>query len=221
MNSKVCSECLKLKSIEEFQSRKASKDGLQPRCRDCVRSYNASYRSTRMQSLAEYQREYRKNNPDKIVSRNSAHYEKVRDSISLNRKTNSHIVLTKEAEYRASRIDILRRNGAIYREMHREKLLKRQAAYRLANPEKNAARASKRRATELQATPRWALREELDDFYVIARLFRMYTGQPYHVDHIVPLRSKLVCGLHCESNLQLLLGDENIQKSNRYWPDMP
>ena len=41
-----------------------------------------------------------------------------------------------------------------------------------------------------------------------------------HVDHTVPLKSKLVCGLHCEANLRLLPGRENQAKSNRIWPDM-
>jgi hypothetical protein len=42
----------------------------------------------------------------------------------------------------------------------------------------------------------------------------------YHVDHIVPLTSDLVCGLHCEANLQIAVGKDNIAKNNRWWPDM-
>ena len=41
----------------------------------------------------------------------------------------------------------------------------------------------------------------------------------YH--RIVPIINPLVCGLHCESNLQILRADENMKKSNRHWPDMP
>jgi hypothetical protein len=41
------------------------------------------------------------------------------------------------------------------------------------------------------------------------------------VDHVVPLKSPLVCGLHCEANLELIPANDNFRKGNRHWPDMP
>lgn len=46
------------------------------------------------------------------------------------------------------------------------------------------------------------------------------TGVQHSVDHIVPLIHPLVCGLHCEDNLEITTLAANIQKSNNWWPGM-
>lgn len=78
-----------------------------------------------------------------------------------------------------------------------------------------AAWCAARRARILKATPGWANTRVIEDSYKRA------SEQNMHVDHVVPLTSKLVCGLHCEANLRLLEGLENQRKSNKHWPDMP
>ncbi len=95
------------------------------------------------------------------------------------------------------------------------------SAYRAGNKPKGAASRARRRAAELKATPKWAHQRYISMFYEIAKAEAKRIGQHVHVDHIVPLRSKTVCGLHCEHNLQLLTAAENLSKGNRTWPDKP
>lgn len=86
------------------------------------------------------------------------------------------------------------------------------------NPDKRAARTRKRQAAKLQRTPPWLTEDqlcEMADLYLIAKMFQMYTGETYHVDHIVPLQGDNVSGLHVPWNLQILHYKENLQKSNK------
>lgn len=45
------------------------------------------------------------------------------------------------------------------------------------------------------------------------------TGIEYVVDHIIPLSSKIVCGLHWEGNLRVITDDENGHKGNKLSPE--
>lgn len=83
------------------------------------------------------------------------------------------------------------------------------------------ARDAKRRATKLQASPEWANRFFMEEAYALAGLRSKLTGVPHDVDHIVPLQSSIVCGLHAHTNLQVIPASVNRSKNNRYWPDMP
>ena len=132
-------------------------------------------------------------------------------------KRNREKILQLGKEYREKNKDILREKRRAKADHKREV----DRAYGQANPDKIAAKSARRRAYRLKATPFWANKAEIDKFYFLAKVEEEKTGEKYHVDHIVPLKSKFVCGLHCEFNLQILPGSENCSKSNLVWPDMP
>lgn len=104
----------------------------------------------------------------------------------------------------------LEKNGYVY-----------QKKWKTSNPGKVNALTAKRRNCVRKATPKWANFRSIESFYIAARRLSEETGIAHHVDHVVPLTSKLVCGLHNEFNLQILTGPENLAKHNRHWPDMP
>lgn len=121
---------------------------------------------------------------------------------------------------RIKHADKMREGKAAYRATIKELTAQQWQAWAKENPEKLRAKDMKRKAAKLQAIPKWADAEKIEEFYFAADFLGQVTGDWYHVDHIVPLQSKLVCGLHTEQNLQVLPASDNLRKSNRHWPDM-
>lgn len=83
------------------------------------------------------------------------------------------------------------------------------------------ATTNSRRGRKRAATPAWANEFFIGEAYRLSVLRSHLTGIQWEVDHIVPIVSNLVCGLHCEQNLQVIPEYLNKKKTNLYWPDMP
>ena len=86
------------------------------------------------------------------------------------------------------------------------------------NPEKVRANKreyqSRRRAQSRQAVPIWYDSKEVRAIYLLAQENKLI------IDHLVPLNSEKVCGLHVQDNLRCIPEYLNLKKGNRYWPDM-
>lgn len=100
-------------------------------------------------------------------------------------------------EYKKNNHDIIKEKGRLYYNNH-----KREAF----------ARSAKRRAAKLHAIAPWINLIEVSKIYENC-------PEGYHVDHLIPLQGELVCGLHCEHNLQYLLASDNLAKGNRFNAD--
>jgi len=117
-----------------------------------------------------------------------------------------------------------------YYEANRDKVLARAAArapeekrqyrnkHKANNPEMYKALTSLRRRRFRDATPPWLNSEQkkaIRALYLHAQSMTEATGERYVVDHIIPLQSDIVCGLHVPWNLRVMTQEENLKKSNK------
>ena len=59
---KVCNICKESKPLVEFSKSKATKVGLQPKCKECTKEYNNQYYQDNKEALAKYDKQYREDN---------------------------------------------------------------------------------------------------------------------------------------------------------------
>lgn len=95
-----------------------------------------------------------------------------------------------------------------------EKVLQKERAYEKLNTHKRLGRNRLRRLRLQEASPAWVNKADIHAIYAEAAKLKRLTGRDYHVDHIVPLKGKNVCGLHVPWNLQVLDAVSNRRKSN-------
>lgn len=180
-------------------------------CVQCVSERKAElYQQNREKVLAYMKVQgavYRKNNPEKRAENNRKW------------KNNNRARLNKLSKERYARDPDHRRKIArdsFWRRRESERL--RAKDYRQRFKGKINFYTGKRKAARLQRTPDWLTADDLwliEQFYETAAARTKATGVQWHVDHKIPLRGKIVSGLHVPKNLQVILGTENSRKGNR------
>jgi hypothetical protein len=139
------------------------------------------------ETRAEYFREY--NQREDVKDRKNEWYQENRDTVINNAATRpAHILREYRNAWKANNKTQVLADNKVRRRKHRE------------------------------ATPPWLTRKqksEIRQLYQIAITMTQTTGEQYVVDHIVPLRSHEVCGLHVPWNLRVITQEENLKKSNK------
>jgi hypothetical protein len=91
--------------------------------------------------------------------------------------------------------------------------------YAAANLPKRLVLQKKRECSKMNRTPAWLTEEDnthIKCLYSLAAMRNKYSGEKWHVDHIIPLQGKLVSGLHVPLNLKVVTATYNSRKYNTY-----
>ena len=183
-----CPKCDSDKPLDQFNKDKTTTSGFATWCRECCKAKNkARYNAIRPERLAK-QKKWSDANPDKRRKSCAARYERNGDSVR------------KQALEWAKNNP--KRCNANARKHYRK------------YPEKAADRSALRQSRLQFATPPWVDHEALLIFYREARAKTRETGIKYEVDHIHPIVSDILCGLHVPWNLQILTQFDNRSKGN-------
>lgn len=215
---KTCSKCKQLKERAEFGKNSGKYDGMNSYCKPCMAAYyqenrariaarKKEYAAENAEHIAQKKREWKERNAEKVSEYTKQYYagnrEACIDKVAEWRKRNPD---ARKAEYQKSAVVTKQRAKA----------------WLLANPAKRRMFWANYHASKLRSVPSWANRGAIAVLYGnMSVLNRDGRFGKFHVDHIVPLRHPLVCGLHTPENLRLISAASNMAKSNRVWPDMP
>lgn len=177
--------------------------------RETLRQKSLEWQKNNLEKMRVIQKRYRENHHQELLQR-------WRDGWQERKKS-----LTDEqfAAAEVRRQKWIQENTEKNREIKRLWAANNKHKQKPGKPETRNAATAKRRAKKLQATPKWF--SELDDFalkeaYRLAKLREKSSGIKWHVDHKIPLQGKVVCGLHCWNNVQVIPATVNISKGNSF-----
>lgn len=170
-------------------------------CVECIVSKKALWNAANKDRIKEYSKEYSKNHPEKSSSWRAANRERSRElsrsygtRVAAWKKVNRERYNARQVERRRERLKV---DPVTIRARELAHVRKRQAKWRM---------------------PSWANEAAIRDIYVKAKQLSKESGEKLHVDHIVPLLGKDVCGLHVEDNLRIIDAHSNMSKNNRFDP---
>jgi hypothetical protein len=192
---KACKRCGLVKPHGEFYACSTRLDGLRADCKFCIKQLSsAAYFANRERRAAT------------VRAWQIANRARLRELARVRNRSKPESGRAATKRWRAKN-----------RERHRAY----RRRYRYINPASVVASELRRKRTLEQAFVQWADRNVISGIYRKARAMSKKTGSKFEVDHVVPLRHPLVCGLHVEANLEIVPLTVNRQKSNCFWPDMP
>ena len=202
---KKCSKCGVIKEHRGFGRCATRADGLQCWCKECKREHYLANKRRILEKQREYNAAHREVRHQRRVEQwaamTDAEKDADRERLRVWREANRDRHRAKNAAWRRDNIEKARESARKWNRLNRGKRCAAWAAYI---------------AAKLQRTPAWADKKLIEEFYAYAALLQELFKEPFHVDHVIPLRGETVSGLHVENNLQILTACENTRKGNKY-----
>lgn len=215
MNTKICKGCNLELLLSRFNKHKETKDGLRSKCIECRRLEHIEYRNKNPEKMRQIQKEcdLRKISTPELLEK-----KRVRNRLYSSTENGKLKARLRSIRYSKSK-KYTRKYTSSLNTKQRLLKCKYTRVWRSNNKDRANALYALRRASKKNATPPWLTRYDKDkiiELYTICQMFKTYTGQEYHVDHIVPLINENVCGLHIPCNLRVISAYDNLIKSNRF-----
>ena len=104
-----------------------------------------------------------------------------------------------------------------YQKLYPERVAISQRSYVERNRERCRAKVNAR--VRHIRMPLWANKIRVRSVYLVAQEKSRISGRQFVVDHVIPIKHKLVCGLHVENNLRVILETDNSSKANSFNPN--
>jgi len=194
---KKCSACKKVLPASKFGPKLGNKDGLHYLCRECDAKKTKAWvneKPERIEKRKKDSKKWRTENPERHKANQRAWMEKNWAKV----------------------LEFTNANTRKYRKLFPERYIA--SRKKLTESGKGAAYKRKRDAQKRNALPPWLNEEDLYPLYELAKDFSKETGEIWEVDHIDPLQSDLVCGLHVFENLEVIRREDNRIKGNKFTP---
>lgn len=201
----LCERCKLSKPRCDFHKSSKRPSGCQAWCKPCEREYRMENAERRRAQQASW------------VARNAEQHQ---ENQRRWREANGERVRATEQAWRDANRSHVAAVGQAYRDSHRDERAAAARQHYAAKKDEYVQRARERSVLIDRATPAWADRAEMAMWANVAEVLS-HGGVRFEVDHVVPLRSDRVCGLHTHDNMQILTRRANRAKGNRIWPDMP